>query len=370
MGRFFGRRVLASSFARRYFTPRRQLRVRAYFRKFGSKVVLVGRFTPGLRFTIFFTAGTLHLRPSVFLIYDFSAAAFSVPVLVYSAWFFGGQIDRVGPYARQTEHGILVAMVVGLAVVVRAYRRHKRRMELVQAAQVEADPPSDVASRDVSAADQGRPLTARFGQGALRARPPASDGPASTRSWLSIWARTAVSVSVANQIAQRLLGAARARQAQRDHRVEPYLRIRVIEQRRHRFDRARPALPAQRHRRLAQQDVVDRIARRALANQEILEEIARGRRPHVGQRLHGARPRGRWRRPIVGDLREPGSGARAQIGNLSRGQPACGLLQAGLDFSARRGSGGGGARRRGDRDQPGGPYQRERATMSGGNLHR
>ena len=69
--------------------------MRAYFRKFGSKVVLVGRFTPGLRFTIFFTAGTLHLRPSVFLIYDFSAAAFSVPVLVYSAWFFGGQIDRV-----------------------------------------------------------------------------------------------------------------------------------------------------------------------------------------------------------------------------------------------------------------------------------
>ena len=66
LGRFFGRRVLASPFARRYFTPRRQLRVRAYFRKFGSKVVLIGRFTPGFRFTIFFTAGTLHLRPSVF----------------------------------------------------------------------------------------------------------------------------------------------------------------------------------------------------------------------------------------------------------------------------------------------------------------
>ena len=49
MGRYFGRRVLASPFAKRYFTPRRQLRVRAYFRKFGSKVVLVGRFTPGLR---------------------------------------------------------------------------------------------------------------------------------------------------------------------------------------------------------------------------------------------------------------------------------------------------------------------------------
>src|SRR6185369_89759 len=127
MGRFFGRRVLASPFARRYFTPRRQLRVRAYFRKFGSKVVLVGRFTPGLRFTMFFTAGTLHLRPSVFLIYDFSAAAFSVPILVYSAWAFGSQIDRVVKYARQTEHGILLAVAILVAVVGgKAWRRHKR----------------------------------------------------------------------------------------------------------------------------------------------------------------------------------------------------------------------------------------------------
>jgi membrane protein DedA with SNARE-associated domain len=129
-GRRYGRRVLASALARRYFTPRKQLRVRAYFRKFGSKVVLVGRFTPGLRFTIFFTAGTLHLRPPVFLIYDFSAAAFTVPLLVYSAWFFGGQIDYVVRYARRTEHGIFVAVVIGAAIIaVRAWRRHKRIME-------------------------------------------------------------------------------------------------------------------------------------------------------------------------------------------------------------------------------------------------
>src|SRR5436190_19759616 len=116
-GRRYGRRVLASNLARRYFTPRRQLRVRAYFRKFGSKVVLVGRFTPGLRFTIFFTAGTLHLRPATFFIYDLLAAAFSVPVLVYSAWFFGGQIDRVVSYARRTEHGILLALAVAASIV-------------------------------------------------------------------------------------------------------------------------------------------------------------------------------------------------------------------------------------------------------------
>src|SRR5689334_11410028 len=126
-GRRYGRRVLASNLARRYFTPKRQLRVRAYFRKFGSKVVLVGRFTPGLRFTIFFTAGTLHVRPSVFFIYDFLAAAFSVPILVYAARIFGGQIDKVIKIARQAEHGILIAIVIlAVVVVVRLMRRRKR----------------------------------------------------------------------------------------------------------------------------------------------------------------------------------------------------------------------------------------------------
>ncbi len=137
LGRHFGRRVLASRLAQKYFTPRRQLRVRAYFRKFGSKVILVGRFTPGLRFTIFFTAGTLHLRPPVFLIYDFSAAAFTVPILVYTAWLFGGQIDRVIRYARHTEHGIVVAVIIAAIVVgTKAWRRHKRTL----AARTACDP--------------------------------------------------------------------------------------------------------------------------------------------------------------------------------------------------------------------------------------
>jgi membrane protein DedA with SNARE-associated domain len=131
LGRWFGQRMLASPWMRRYFTPKRQRRVRAYFRKFGSKVVFLGRFTPGLRFSIFFSAGMLHLRPSVFFIYDTLAAMISVPVLVYLAWFFGGQIDHVVAFARHTEHGILVALAIVAGVVLfRAYRKRRRRQML------------------------------------------------------------------------------------------------------------------------------------------------------------------------------------------------------------------------------------------------
>jgi len=129
MGRWFGRRVLASGLARRYFTPRRQRRVRAYFRKFGNRVVFLGRFMPGLRFSIFFSGGMLHLRPSVFVIYDSLAAAISVPVLVYLAWFFGDKIDRVVSYARHTEHGILIIVVVGAGILlIRRLVQRRRRL--------------------------------------------------------------------------------------------------------------------------------------------------------------------------------------------------------------------------------------------------
>src|SRR3569832_1224583 len=129
MGRWFGRRILSSPWASRYFTPRRQRRVRAYFRKFGNRVVFLGRFMPGLRFSIYFCGGTLHLKPSVFFIYDALAAAMSVPVLVYMAWFFGGQIDRVVTFARHTKLCNLFAFVIGVGVVlVRVYHKRRRRL--------------------------------------------------------------------------------------------------------------------------------------------------------------------------------------------------------------------------------------------------
>jgi membrane protein DedA with SNARE-associated domain len=127
LGRWFGRPLLATRLAHRYFTARRQRRVRAYFRKFGSKVIFLARFTPGLRFSIFLSAGMLHLRPSVFFVYDALAAIISVPALVYLAFFFGGQIDHVVKLARHTEHGILVALAIVVVVVVVRHLRHKRR---------------------------------------------------------------------------------------------------------------------------------------------------------------------------------------------------------------------------------------------------
>lgn len=129
-GRRYGRRFLAWKQARRFFTPRKQLRVRAYFRKFGSKVIFIGRFLPGLRFLIFFSAGTLCVRPMVFLVWDTLAALLSVPFLVYLAWAFGEHIDHVIAWVRRSEYGILAlaaAAVIVVALKIFRARRLKRK---------------------------------------------------------------------------------------------------------------------------------------------------------------------------------------------------------------------------------------------------
>jgi membrane protein DedA with SNARE-associated domain len=122
LGRLFGSRLLDSHLAQRFFRPRKQIRVRAYFRKFGSKVIFIARFLPGLRFSVFLSAGTLRVRPSVFLTYD------SLAALVYLAWVFGEHIDHVVSWARRSEYGILVVVLlaaVWFAVKVMRKRRRK-----------------------------------------------------------------------------------------------------------------------------------------------------------------------------------------------------------------------------------------------------
>jgi len=142
LGRFFGPRVLASRLFKNFFTPKKQIRVRAYFRKYGSKVMFVGRFLPGLRFTIYFSAGILKVKPAVFFIYDSLAALLSVTLLVYAAYYFGNRIEQVVSWAHRSESGILVivGLVVGLFVLKNVRKRRARRLMHAAPAKVVTEP--------------------------------------------------------------------------------------------------------------------------------------------------------------------------------------------------------------------------------------
>lgn len=116
LGRRVGPHALRSRFLRRVFTPSKQERARDYFDRYGSKVIFVARFLPGLRFTIFFSAGSLGFRPLAFFACDALAAALSVPALVYLAWHFGEDIDHVVSWAHRSQWSIVIG-VIGLVLL-------------------------------------------------------------------------------------------------------------------------------------------------------------------------------------------------------------------------------------------------------------
>jgi membrane protein DedA with SNARE-associated domain len=134
LGRYFGPRLLSVRFIANRFTPRKQRRVRAYFRRFGSKVIFIGRFLPGLRFSIFFSAGMLHVRLWTFIKWDGLAALLSVPALVYMAFFFGDSLDVVINWAHRSEYGILIIAAVVASVFLFKMWRKKRRLGALEAA--------------------------------------------------------------------------------------------------------------------------------------------------------------------------------------------------------------------------------------------
>ena len=83
-GKHLGRRVRNNRWVRkRIFTPEKQMMVQKKFNQYGTIVLFVGRFLPGLRTPIFFTAGSMKVPYWKFLTLDGSAALISAPVFVW-----------------------------------------------------------------------------------------------------------------------------------------------------------------------------------------------------------------------------------------------------------------------------------------------
>lgn len=156
LGRWCGQAVLRWPRIQIHFSARKQRRVRAYFRKFGSKVIFIARFLPGVRFSIFFSAGMLRVKPTVFFVYDGLAALLSVPALVYLAWYFGDHIDHVIAWSRRSEYGILaLAVIVAAVVIFKIVRQRRADKKALRCQDLPAATPAPRATTKPSPNEQG-----------------------------------------------------------------------------------------------------------------------------------------------------------------------------------------------------------------------
>ena len=93
----------------------------------GERLLFAGRFMPGLRAPIFFSAGTLHVPYWKFILYDGSAALLSVPAIILAIYSFGDELDRVIQVIKRVEHGIVAVILLGVLLLVGKWYWKKRK---------------------------------------------------------------------------------------------------------------------------------------------------------------------------------------------------------------------------------------------------
>ena len=111
----------------RILTPERDAKVTEVFRKYGTKVIFMARFMPGLRMPIFLTAGMFHVKWWVFIGLDGFAALISVPVWVYLGFFFGANLEQLEKITRRFQVGIYSILIIAILTFAALYffRRKK-----------------------------------------------------------------------------------------------------------------------------------------------------------------------------------------------------------------------------------------------------
>ncbi len=128
LGHHYGARILQWRFVARVLTPARYATVQEKFDRYGNRMLFFARFLPGMRTTIYLTAGTTHRVSFLrFLLIDTLAALISVPFWVYLGFFGADNHEWLVKWMHrgQSSLWVLVGIVVLIGLVL--WWRHRRR---------------------------------------------------------------------------------------------------------------------------------------------------------------------------------------------------------------------------------------------------
>lgn len=112
----------------RIVTPQKRARVEQLFKKHGEKIIMLARFLPGVRAVTYFTAGSVGMKWSRFVLYDSIAALGSAPIFVFLGFKFGGELDSLISAIKRGQRNVLIALVL-IAMVTFLVSRWRARRE-------------------------------------------------------------------------------------------------------------------------------------------------------------------------------------------------------------------------------------------------
>ena len=128
LGHHYGARILQWRFVARVLTPERYAKVQEKFDRYGNRMLFFARFLPGMRTTVYLTAGSTHRVSFLrFLLIDTLAALISVPFWVYLGFFGADNHEWLMKWMHRGQSSLWV--LVGLLVLALgvSWWRHRRR---------------------------------------------------------------------------------------------------------------------------------------------------------------------------------------------------------------------------------------------------
>ena len=133
LGHHYGARMLQWRFIARVLTPKRYAMVQEKFVRYGNRMLFIARFLPGMRTTVYITAGISHrVSFTRFLLIDGLAALISVPFWVYLGFFGADNHEWLMKWVHRGQSSLwaLVGLIVLVLLVLWwRHRRHARCAE-------------------------------------------------------------------------------------------------------------------------------------------------------------------------------------------------------------------------------------------------
>ena len=128
LGYRYGASILRWRLVARILTPSRYAKVQEKFHRYGNRVLFIARFLPGMRTTVYLTAGMTHRVSFLrFLLLDGSAALISVPFWVYLGYFGANNHEWLLTWMHRGQTSLWVALGILLLVLLISWWRHRRR---------------------------------------------------------------------------------------------------------------------------------------------------------------------------------------------------------------------------------------------------
>lgn len=128
-GRLAGERVENWPLLRRAMRPKRRQRFNQQFLRYGTRVVFLARFLPGVRTLTYLVAGNLGMPWWKFLLLDALGGMITIPISVWLGWKFAANLAAVQTWMHRFQAPLaLLAALLVLFLVLRFRRRRSARL--------------------------------------------------------------------------------------------------------------------------------------------------------------------------------------------------------------------------------------------------